>query len=234
MIKIPDQTQSYGRRWHTIFGLLSMERVVPFLDEMRFAFVDITVIRPYARQYIKTYEITWEDDGSLLQQTFNQIAKATDESTALALYDWGTNKFLYGGSEGAREFIWGTLLQRLAGVGNRESSPLPLPEDKVKAVIQIVQVYIGVAEDKQRLWDRVDAAEAQPHSEWEERIYSRYLSDTSPLDAIESTIKFHQVRRAWEQMKLMLNESELDILLQWGRLLGKEMDMPPELVQLPD
>ncbi len=232
MIKIPDQTQIDERRWFTLFRLLSMERVTPFLDEMKLDFVDIIVIRPYARQYVETYEITWEEDG-LLQYTLNQIAKATDESTALALYDWGVNKFPCG-SEGARESSWGALLQRLAGVGNRESPPLPLPEDKVKAIIQIVRDYIGVAEDEQRLWDRVAAAEAQPHSEWDKRIYSGYLSDTTPLDWVIGTIKFHRVRRAWEQMKLMLNESELDILLQWGRLLGKEMDMPPELVQLPD
>lgn len=233
MMKIP--AQKFGRRWYTIFGLLSMDLIVPFQKEMGLGFIDISVIRPHIRQFVEIYEMKWEEE-ELLQQTFSQIARTTNTTTALMLYDWGVKQFPLGGSEGAIEFIWTILLQRLAGVGSLDSDPiLPLPENKVKGIIQISQDYLGLAKDNQNLWQRIDMAETQTLSEWDKRIYSAYSTeDRSPMDMVVEVVKFQRFQQAWNKVKQILVEPEIDTLLDWGKAMGQKMNMPDDLVQLPD
>lgn len=225
------QEQNYGGRWHIIFKLLSMNQIVPFLDDMGLGFLDINIIRQYAYQYVENYEQKWVDNG-LLQETFDQIAQHINDEMAYSLCDWGVNQCPLGGEEGAKEFLWGILLKRLASIGHSAPSlPLPLPEEKVKAIVEIVRNHLGV-EDYQSLWKKIDKAESNYLLERDTSNFEDQMG-TSPFDLIVNIIQYHKFRTMWPQITELLDESELEIVLQWGKALGQQMNMPSELLQLP-
>lgn len=222
-------------RWYTIFGLLSMERVEPFLPEMGLNLPNAEAVRLIARRFREQYDQRIGDeaeDEALIQQIFTQIAQVTNDETAQDLYRWGLQRFPWEGPDDAREHAWTWLLRWLAGLGGREYPPASptLPESKVKAIIQTVQDHLG---DYSVLSDQMEEVERLPKSEWEERVYQSHGRDGSPLNSVESAIEFQRFHKTWKRIKALLNAEEMEALLQWGKSQAEPLGIPLDLVELP-
>jgi hypothetical protein len=222
-------------RWYTIFGLLSMERVEPFLSHMGVQILDIQSIRIIARQFVEEYFQRTGDieaDRLLMRQTFARIAEVTNEDTAQRLYQWGIRRFPYAGSDGSKEQAWLWILRSLAGlVAGVESNVMPeLPENKLQKITQILR------KDFHRCGNvlaQIQQAEQLPRSDWEERIYAEYGSIGSPLDAVELAIEQQAFCESWGPIKSLLNSEELEELKQWAKSRARHLGMPVHLVELP-
>ena len=223
--------------WETSLKVLSMERVEPFLAEMGLELRDVKAVRAVARALLDQFEQLQEqysqppddsgvlpEDEVLVQRILVRLAEVTDEETAQYLSRWITQH-----SDRPREYSWKRLLYWLVRGG--KATPPALPEDKMAAIVESVEFYLGDSYDLQQ--DRIDEAESLPRSEWEERIYRTYAPGCSPLDEAWKTIGLQRFRTVWKKINSLLNSEEMEIVLQWGKSQAPRLGISPESLELP-
>ncbi len=203
---------------------------------LKFTDTQSRAVRRAARYLVEQYEQRKgdrEEDERLIEVTFAMIAQAAGDETANVLFTWGSDYVPHEPSEGAAEFIWTFLLQKLAGLSGAEFElvPLGLSPDKQAEVIQIIRQYLGDDGDVIRL---VEEAEQQPKSAWDEPIFQAYEALlSSPMDWVINTIGFHSFRQAWERIKPLLSGQEMAVLWEWAKEQAPRMGIPTQLVGLP-
>jgi hypothetical protein len=230
-------------RWHTIFMLLSMERVEEFWSDMELPVRPDDALRDIARAFVGGYRAITADPvpateqrlaayGAMLARTFERIADELGADTAEALGRWGNRTFQYDPAGDARAYFWRLLLRRLAGLSGLAYPlvPLALPEERLAAVRAAVVAHLGTPGDLRR---RLQAVERAARSPWEEQIYATYSPDASPLDWVENTIEYARLLAAWRAITTLLREDELAVLQHWGVEQARTMEMPAESVTLP-
>jgi len=224
---------SYTARWEMIFELLAMERTKPFLEEMGVSLPNTVAVRTIAREFLKQLEQGGRDaegDVTLVKETFRKIAEVTSEESVEALYKWGMETYPF---QSADNFLWRTLFWWLVGIGSTHY-PVSFPaldKEKVDVIGHAIQQNF---EDIDWLEQRIQEAEKQPKSEWEQRIYESVNPGYSPMTRIEQAIYEHKTNRIWAVIKQLLNEEELQTLLAWAKEHAPNLQIKPELLKLPD
>jgi hypothetical protein len=236
--------EAAAARWHLIFMLLSMEKTAQFWSDMGLLTEQTPALREIAQSFVRKYRRIEENTSlstkerltqyqELFQETFERIVHEVNQEAAEIIYKWGINTFQHDPNMDAQAFLWLFLLRRLAGVSGLSFPliPLKLPAQELEAVKSMVVNHLAdFAEIKRRLSE----AEQEPLSPWEEQIYRTYTGGASPMDWVESTIVYVKFRATWLDIAKLLGKAELEILLEWGKKQAEAMEMPSELIGLPN
>lgn len=235
--------------WDTIFSILSMDLIDPYVSEMGLTVTGSSVeaikqaSRSFFEQYYQLqdqfigmspdkYATYTENVEVLIGQAYTRISQTTDEQTAQKFYHWVMDFIPFGGPDDVDERRWGSLLRRLAGLyrGEPLTPPSDIHPEKINDIIHAVQQELG---DYFILSEEIDNLEKKPKTEWEKRVYQTYEPDTSPLDLVLNVIEFHRFQKTWRRIESILSNSEKDVLLQWGKEHVGDLGVDPESLKLP-
>lgn len=231
-------------RWHTIFELFSMEKVEPYIPKMGLDLDNFEEVRQIAHEFIEQFllrgdsyihlseEQSNKEDELMMQHTFQSFSGLFGQETAQKIYWWGKYYFPWHGPDDADKLNWSRLLRQLAGLTEAipPLPPSPLSQNTLEKMISVIKDELG---DYLKLMDEIDALEKKPNTDWEDQIYLWYEKDSSPLVGLLLAIDFHRFQITWRQLKGILSEKELNVVLQWGRANTVNLGIKPEDLELP-
>lgn len=221
-------------RWTMIFETLSIEHTEPFFAEMGLSFLDASLIRPVARQFLQQIEEIQDEvaaENQLFQQTFSKIQKETTFEVANKLYQWG--KWVYASKRQTQLYSWSVLLPWLAGL-YRTHVPIVRPELDQNKIDRIIQTTLDIFADNLELDRRLEEAQKLPKSEWEEYLYLRSNDKKySPLMLAGTIVTDYKVQRIWNLIHSLLSEAELEVFLEWARENAPRLQLNVEAIKLP-
>ncbi len=213
----------YPYRWLSIFQLLSLERVEPYLPMMGLSLEHVKSIREVARKFVvEFYEKRTQDTldaNLLLVKTFEQISERASNNETQRLYDWGHKIFNYGDSfeQVARIFLdyWSKAFKL---VGQKAKEPGfrigPLSTSKEAEVLQIIRREFLIPAQTSEMILFIDDL---PKSEWDRQLYS--LVDThrvaSATDLLYGVILDYRTMRTGQSLRNVMNEKEQTGFAGW-------------------
>ena len=241
---IPDAT--VAGRWHLVFLLLSMERTAPFWREMGLP-IDgphpQAEVRAIARDFVSAYRRA-ENDAALtedarfaawraaLQSALDAIGTRLGDEAAAALMKFSESELDYESPQGARLFVWGQLLRRLAGTSGQGFPLIPSPLDpaKTEEVRAVVLSVLGDPRDQFRVLK--NARESAP-SPWERGVLATYTAGADPMDWVENQIEIQRAKAAWRSIAAVLDPAQRAALVDWARRQAAAMEMPADEIAEP-
>jgi hypothetical protein len=231
-------------RWHLIFTLLSLDRVRPFWNQMGLDLSEVFIIQEVARSFVNEYrqiegqiDLSTEErvtqHKSLIDKTFDSLRKELGEKGSKKLFDWGQINFPYESKSDADAFMWRRLLRRLAGLSalSYPLVPLAFPSDLQESIKAAILRHLG---DPEVLHNHLRSVEETPASAWDASIYANYTPQASPLDWVENTIEYANTRKTWQEIEKILPEDKVEIFQEWAKKQAEVMEMPVDLISLPN
>jgi hypothetical protein len=222
--------------------LLSLDRVMPFWEEMELNFSHPDQVKQAARSFVieqQKLDMTAKSDyfntiSFLLNNLFKHICNFEGEEGVSTLHNW-IERFIMYENESSWRFAWHGLMFTLDALQEPVLIRLGLPEEKIPALLQLADRYGDLASE---LEDQIEEAESQSLEGWDGeqyRIYRRESDDVSPLDYLSDhllALRFHKV---WHEILALLNPDEMDILNQWGQYItALKGRIPPANAIIPE
>ncbi len=218
--------------WQYLFLLLSMERVMMFLTDLNFPFLDqLPMIRAIARSFTRDFyrvELELFADGEisraaadLFSATYEELVRRLGPEAALRFCDWANQMQMDRRLEWALDHLWYDLLIPWA----RTSSDRPTFEprrfqDTVKAIVARCDGELN------GMTDALDIIDVIPVDGWDAEAYRFYNQGhrrsigldgltASPLGYLEALLTYMRICRALCQIVQLATDDELDTLIDW-------------------
>jgi hypothetical protein len=216
--------------WHTLFELLSLDRVVPFYDEMGLNLADkvsfVSLLRRMLTESVaKDNQVTSMGSvESMLEQLRNHLG----EERYRHFHRWATNVFYWAPSDQAQWSIWDDIIPRRA-----HHLPEDLPPDRWNAIAEF-----QLAKSTDDVKQRVQMLKQEPLSDWDAEMYKRsnYQDKESsddifeedsvdPLSPIINTIEMNRMQLAWPKLWSHFSEDEKYRFWRYGQVKLAEWEL---------
>jgi hypothetical protein len=222
--------------------LISLDRVMPFWEEMELNFSHPDQVKQAARPFVieqQKLDIINKFDyfnaiSVLLNNLFQSIRVFEGEEGVSTLHKC-IGRFIMYENESTWRSAWHGLMFQLEVSQEPVLIRLGLPEEKIHALLRLTDRYGDLASE---LEDLIDEAENQPLQGWDEeqyRIYRKESDDVSPLDYLSNhllALRFHKV---WHEIQALLKPDEMEILSQWGQYItALKGRIPPANAIIPE
>lgn len=218
--------------WHTLFLLVSMERVAMFLSDLNFPFVDqLPILHAIARSFVRHFyqiepELFSQGEVSraafdLFSETYEELARRLGPETSARFCDWGNRMQMDRKLEWVLDHLWYDLLVPWAHA--TDSRPTVMPHsfhDTVKAIV------IRCDGELKGTCDALDIVDLIPVDGWDAEAYRFYnqghrrkveieAMTASPLGYLEALLTYTRICSALCQIVQLATGDELDSLIDW-------------------
>jgi len=225
-------------RWLGILEIVSLERTAPYLSAFGLPGCDAGVLRRVAQDALEAIYPLQEDETvalativEVLEAALDQLAEEAGSACAEAVYEFGFSRLPESCAESRRESDWHRLFRQLvfAPAARYPTVEPALSPAAVERVRQAVLRHIDFD-----LNERSYADDRRPLSPWEQVVYARYEGDNSPFDTMSETAYYFQVQAAWAAIEAGLTPTEVERLVDWGRLQAAVLPgMRPDRIAPP-
>jgi len=221
--------------WNSIFELLSLDRVLPFYEDMGLNLPDkerfVTLLRQMLSQSHDELGSDRVPDMDFVEKVLNEIRLLLGDERFEHFYRWATTVFYWAPSDQPQWSIWDHILPRRSHHLPRDLSP-----DRWSAVAEF-QLSKSAGDVEQR----ATAQKHQPLSDWDAQMYTRhnYRDQNSPDDVFEegidpfspvtSTIEMNRMQLAWPKLWAHFSDDEKNLFWRYGQAKLKEWE-PEETV----
>jgi hypothetical protein len=221
-----------AKRWARAFMLLSMPRVARFLPEMNVP-TGLSRLCEISEAACRDFEEVRDGDIERLRSAFTvalQRAEAAwGESGRDDFVSWVEQTFPADSSGDKQAFLWSQVLIRF-GVDTQWLSNTTITPRKQVMIVEAVRKDLIPAS---KIGRRIDEADQEIKTPWEEHLYAVYAEDCSPLDYLVSIFLRIGFRQVWSVIRAQLDEKERATLFAWMKERGATMGIAPDLLQLP-
>ena len=217
--------------WNTIFGLLSLDRVIPFYEEMGLQLPDkqrsVEMLRRLLTESRTTYGPDLMPDMRFAEKVLKEIESLFGKETADHFYKWATTVFYWAPSDQAHWSIWDSLIPRRA-----HHLPPGLPSERWDSIAQFQQA-INVDDVKQRAralrpkrlteWDA--ETYAVENYENQEYPFDRNNEGIDPMSPVVGTIEMNRIQLAWPKLWSQFSDDEKNLFWNYGKQKVKEWEV---------
>ena len=147
-------------------------------------------------------------------RTMSEIAGTEDTARVAA---WLTGPVLGADTDDGWHYLWKLLLYRLGDVKPGTLASHGIPIDIAQKVVKIAVRHRSEADAME---ERIEAAQEEPLSEWDEIAYADYRWDgviSYPFSGLGSVVEYVSFDRKWPEVMRCLPPSYIDALIRWGR-----------------
>lgn len=210
-------------RWGTIFGLLSLDMVAPWVEPMGLELPREGEFRKDLRELIEAYRMAERSTGApavpFYHAAFRRITSRFGDAFARHLFQWGTDVFCYGGVDNVNAFLWRSIVLR-ANARQADAAPPSLV---------LLCERLRSAPPKR-------PAKAAPESAWDVAFFQRhgYDADYDPIEWVRATLTHAHFVAEWQLWRSETtpppNMEEVDA---WGRREAGRLGMPTDKLGPP-
>jgi hypothetical protein len=239
----PDSAET-SLGWERALLLLSLERALPFWNDLGLAFQSPERVQKLVRATVRAQQALQDAPGDDPAQPAKEAALRADllakvgavegQAGASALRDWVEREYVPLARPEPWRGAWRTLLARLAEP--QEALALShegMPPEKVARLADVAAAWRRA---RDQIGERIEAAERLPLAGWDQQQYERYRRDdpdVSPLDALSQHLKARRFAEVWRQVVGLLGPDDLDRLVRWALPRAPRMGFAPDAVALP-
>jgi len=228
--------------WEKALLLLSLDRVMPFREDMGLRMPEDPGIQRAVREFLEdlykrqrddSMEIYLETTTIKLEGMFTRIS-ATGSENAASVWNWVVDTYAVFIQQERWYETWQILFLRLAEGRVSQLYGQGIAQDKVAQIEGLVEQWrVKEAE----LNARIQAADDAPLVGWDAEQYARYRKtspDGSPLDYLSSFLNNYAFSSYWKMLVELLLPWEMAVLNRWGQIYtAVGTTIPPAWAQIP-
>lgn len=215
-------------KWHSLFLALSLERVTLFLGDISLPISEhIHVIRhlalPMAMRFREielgqfSHAQMQDLHSELFAETYVKLTQQVGLTKAAAFCAWGNALPLYTPVEDTLFNLWDRMIVKFA------DEPVPnLPDLSMDGALWLKVLAIRYKAELLGVIEASFALEKLPRNDMDEELYKFYNLPTliegtelSPLITFSSIFEFVKLRKAFSQIKQILNSDDFASFIHW-------------------